>query len=210
MIAAALSPPAAQSGEDDTYEYVGTKKCRMCHTAQYKSLLESPKARSWDALKPGVSPLVKEKAGLDASRDYTTDGRCLECHAVGYGKPGGYVIPKPDDRRSQRLAQQRQGVGCEACHGPGSGFVEIMKDIYRNERKYDPAELWAVGRKIVTREVCMRCHNTKAICMVGESGAVTGEKDDSWLHVDVTDRKGFHAKFPFKYRQSQKEGSPGG
>ena len=153
---------------------------------------------------PGVSREVKIRAGLDVETDYRTDGRCLKCHSVGYGEPGGYVVPNPNDERSQRLAAKREGVGCESCHGPGSGFVLIMQDILRNERSYDIEELRAKGRKTAGPEVCRKCHNDQAICMVGvhanKAGTNGSHANRSWIHVDVTDRHGFHAEFPLKYR----------
>lgn len=219
-MALAGGPPSGSEGAvlssdgavvDAKYDYVGTKKCRMCHSKQYTSLLESPKGRSWEALVPGVSQQVKIRAGLDVKTDYRTDGRCLKCHSVGYGEPGGYAVP--NDRRSERLAAKREGVGCESCHGPGSGYVSIMQDILRNERSYAIEELRAKGRKTVGPEVCSKCHNDQAICMVGvdarkagtngTNGLHVSHENRSWLHVDVTDRHGFHAKFPFKYRTSE-------
>lgn len=225
LVALAGAPPAGATREADSndraavdviHEYLGTKKCRMCHSKQYQSLLESPKGRSWEALMPGARQQAKIRAGLDVHTDYRTDGRCLRCHSVGYGQPGGYAIPDPDDRRSERLAAKREGVGCESCHGPGSGFVRIMRDIWQNERKYRIDELRAMGRKTVGPDVCRNCHNDQAICMVGVGVHKDGTNDTngspanrSWLDVDVTDRHGFHAKFPLKYRISAVEGRDG-
>ena len=174
-------------------EYLGTKKCRMCHVDQHRSWKESAKGSSWDALKPGLGVKVKSQAGLDPDTDYTADARCLDCHAVGFGKPGGYVIPTPGDAASKRYASSREGVGCEACHGPGSDFVKIMQDIYRSDRTYHPDELRAAGLRVVTRTVCLGCHSKRAPCM-------TAGDSKSWLNVDVTDRDGFHAKFPLPHR----------
>lgn len=195
----------AATGETEEgvgHEYVGTKQCRMCHTQQYDSWLASPKAHAWEALQPGVEVEAKARAGLDANTDYRTDPRCLRCHSIGFGRPGGYAVPDPGDDRSQRHAEQREGVGCEACHGPGSGFVKVMKEITREERRYDPAELHAAGRHRVTREVCMSCHNTQAICMVGETATPQNQREAPWAQVDVTDRHGFHEQFPLRYRKT--------
>ena len=182
------------------YAYVGTKRCRMCHTSQYKSWLASAKGRSWDALTPGVSAKAKIKVGLDAQKDYTTDTRCLACHAVGHGKPGGYAVPDPGDARAQRQAVARQGAGCEACHGPGSEFVKIMSDIYSTDRTYDPKELEAAGRLVVDATVCRRCHNEHAICVL-EPGVLAGRSEHrARYEVDLSDRSGYHAQFPLKHR----------
>lgn len=197
------SSPRAGSSKNvhqSAYAYVGTKKCRMCHSLQYRSLQKTAKGRSWQALHPGQGRAIKRRAGLDVNKDYTADGRCLKCHSVGFGEPGGYTRPHPGDTQSERLAAAREGVGCESCHGPGSGFVKIMQHIYRNERPYDPAELRAVGRSPVGQDVCAKCHNASAVCMVPVAGGVDGGGDDSWLRVSVSNREGYHVAVPFKYR----------
>lgn len=207
-VAREVTKPSAdkrrRSGEHGKgrYEYVGTKKCRMCHVNQYHSWLESPKADSWKALKPGVSGEIKRRAGLEVDRDYTTDARCLTCHAVGFGEPGGYEIPEPGDDRAVREAEARQGAGCEACHGPGSGFVKVMEDIYLNDRTYRPEEVYAAGRKKVRQVVCTGCHNQKAICMSWVMERTDREDGKDELHVAVTNRSGYHAAFPLKHRES--------
>ncbi len=190
------------------YEYLGTKKCRMCHVDQYRSWRELPKGRSWEALKPGIGAKVKVAAGLDVSKDYRGDGRCLKCHSVGYGKPGGYVIPDPSDGESLRFAATRQGVGCEACHGPGSGFVRIMQDIYTTDRTYKPEELYAAGRRPVGPEVCGACHNKDAVCMVVSAEHAPGDRLSSIIKVEVTDRSGYHAVFPLKHRAPLRPAKP--
>jgi mono/diheme cytochrome c family protein len=200
---ARATPKTPSAPAEKTYEYVGTKKCRMCHTDRHESWLASAKAGSWEALKPGVNSEVKRRAGLELQKDYTTDPQCLSCHAVGFGRPGGYAIPDPRDDRSQRMAEQREGVGCEACHGPGSGYVEVMRDVTKKQRKYDPAEVRAAGRDPVKRDVCLGCHNRDAVCMMGVSGKGSPAPDQSWLEVDVTDRHGFHESFPMKFRDAK-------
>ena len=190
------------------FEYVSTKKCRMCHGLQYESWRELAKGHSWEALKPGVSPAVKAKAELDVNKDYTTNLQCLSCHSVGYGKPGGYAIPDPDDGRSVRLAAAREGVGCEACHGPGSGFVQIMEEVYRTGRTYKPEELRAAGRRPVGAEVCMTCHNETARCMTSPDGGDAARKASAMLKVQPADRNGYHARFPLVHRVTTDQEPP--
>lgn len=182
------------------FEYVGTKKCRMCHTDQYESLRRTAKAYAWDALKPGYGVAVRQRAGLDVSKDYTREPRCLACHSVGFGEPGGYVVPDPNDLASVRFAAAREGVGCESCHGPGSGFIEVMREIVRTDRRYHVAELQAVGRQSVSKAVCLRCHNETAVCMnpVDGQGRPTGPKYS--FDTDSNDRTGYHDAFELKHR----------
>ena len=187
--------------EDETrYEYVGTKKCRSCHSRSHESWRASPKGRSWDALKPGLGVELKQLAGLEREKDYRTDVRCLKCHSVGFGHQTGYAIPQPSDGASVRFARKREGAGCESCHGPGSGFVKVMRDIFRNERPYRQEELRAAGLREIARENCLRCHTLEATCIVPDG------KDSTYpagaLDVDLQDRAGFHGAFSLRYRMS--------
>ncbi len=200
---------ASSQSNGQAYGYVGTKRCRMCHVKQYRSWRELPKGRSWEALTPGAGADVKLKAGLDVQQDYTTDARCLRCHSVGYGKPGGYRIPERGDGRAARLAAARQGVGCEACHGPGSGFVKIMQDIFQTDRKHHPDDLRAAGRKTVGPEVCATCHNKDAICVSWKHEDSDTVQRRSPFQVSVTDRTGYHALLPLPRRAPDQKAEAG-
>jgi hypothetical protein len=62
---------------------------------------------------------LKAGDGLHWTGPYKTwNARCAECHATGYEKRFD-----PDTRRYDSR-QAEIGVGCEACHGPGSGHVD--------------------------------------------------------------------------------------
>jgi hypothetical protein len=45
-------------------EYVGVKKCKICHIKQFKSWKETSMATSFENLKPGAKADAKKKAGL--------------------------------------------------------------------------------------------------------------------------------------------------
>lgn len=81
--------------------YVSDKKCYLCHKQQAKSHIKSAHANSFKSL-------------TDNNQD--KNPKCLPCHTTGYGKPGGFV----DVKSTPDLI----GVGCQACHGPGSAHVE--------------------------------------------------------------------------------------
>ncbi len=193
---------------DATAKYVGTKKCRMCHGDHYRSWLSSPHGPlggergsavpgrtvaphgAWNLLKPGVDAEAKRRAGLGVEVDYTTDGRCLTCHAVGFGQRGGYAVPGEGDNRSERRANARQGVGCEMCHGPGGDYTVVMSDIKRERRMYEVDELHAAGLNSGTVAVCASCHQADAPCL----------GSDQRHTLDVGDRLQFHDKFPLEFR----------
>ncbi len=75
----------------------GTQDCRGCHPAAFASWERTPHARAYATL---------EKGG----RAFDLD--CVSCHVTGWKLPGG-----PCDVAT---TAGRQGVQCEACHGPAS------------------------------------------------------------------------------------------
>ncbi|MFQ5804972.1 MAG: cytochrome c family protein [Phycisphaerae bacterium] len=170
---------AAGSGPpENEYEYVGSKACKKCHLEQFKSWLQTKMARSFHVLRPNseLKPskktgltadfieeikAAKAKAGIAPDKDYTQDQTCLKCHTTGFGKPGGYAIPDPTDRKAKRKAAALEGIGCESCHGPGSKYLEIFKEIQDKQRQYTRAELYAAGMTKIAAETCTGCH-TKA------------------------------------------------
>ena len=107
-------------------------------------------ARSFEVLRPGVAPEAKRIAKLDPDADYTHDPICLACHTTGYGLVGGFS--------SIEKTPHMAGVTCEACHGPGGGYVDtvmsrskpefLTQDAVQRGLKYPPTE-----------ETCRVCHN---------------------------------------------------
>ena len=121
--AAKKEPP----GKPDTlkwaeanFEYVGEKKCKMCHKEQFTTWAETKHAKAWESLKPEEQK--KEE--------------CIGCHSTGVDKSDSLLV----------------GVGCEACHGPGSK--------YKSKKAMEDPKLAAeAGLVPVTEAMCVRCHN---------------------------------------------------
>jgi len=120
-------------------EYVGTKKCKMCHMKQFKSWEQTKMAKAFEGLKPGMAVDAKTAAGLDPDKDYTTDASCLGCHTIN----GKADMP---------------GVGCEACHGPGADYIKVMM----TNRDYTMDEITAKGLVVPGEDSCKKCHNDKS------------------------------------------------
>lgn len=202
----------AGSGDppEGDYEYVGTKACKKCHFDQWKSWSKTKMARTFHALKPnselkpdkktGMTPefieeikAAKAKASIDADKDYSQDPACLKCHTTGYGKAGGYAIPDPKDRKAQRKAEALEGIGCEACHGPGSKYVEVFKEIQDQQRQYTRAELYAVGMTKIGAESCTGCHTKTDNPTAGADYKFDYDKskdEDAHQRVEMKLRKG--------------------
>jgi hypothetical protein len=118
----------------DTPEYIGVKKCKMCHKGEKKGMIYE----TWEA--------QNHARATDAviAEGEAENPLCLKCHSTGYGA-GGYD-PAAEDK------DLFAGVQCEVCHGPGSLYkkMSVMKD--------QEASI-AAGLIIPNEETCLQCHN---------------------------------------------------
>ena len=188
--AATLFRNAATVIADKGAAYVGVKACKKCHLKQYKTWKTTKMAKTFEVLKPGVRAEAKAKLKFDPQKDYTKDVKCLECHTTGFGMPGGYKIPKPRDSKATKRAKENSGTTCEACHGPGSRYKAIHKEVMKKKRKYTMEELYQVGQYRVNVKTCTICHNRRN---------PTNGPD---YHFDYEKYKAedTHKNFPLKYQ----------
>lgn len=115
--------------------YVGSEACGQCHPDEYaRYSTHSKKARS--------SRHVTQMAGDLKPFELA---KCFECHATGYGQPGGFV--------SLDATPHLANAGCEVCHGAGSLHAESG----------DPS--FIKGR--LSLKDCERCHNTERVAAFG-------------------------------------------
>jgi len=140
-------------------QYIGSKKCKMCHVEQYKSWETMKKAKAFELLLPGNAAEVKTKHNLDPAKDYSKDESCVKCHATGFGHDGGYFIPDAADEDAVKKAEKLADVGCECCHGPGSEYSELHKEIKKSKRTYKDDEMYAAGLVKIEESTCTTCHN---------------------------------------------------
>jgi hypothetical protein len=98
-----LKPPVA-------LEYVGSNACRACHIAEFGIWSKTPHGSAMEAL--------EKKATRPTLRQY--DPECVRCHTVGFEYQTGYQ----DEKKTPNLKH----VGCESCHGPGSGHINNPRD----------------------------------------------------------------------------------
>jgi len=100
LVAFMASFLTAQDKKEEKYEYIGAKKCKLCHTKDkvYPTWEETAHAKAWESLDSAAQKNEK----------------CVGCHTTG------------TTAKDELLT----GVQCEACHGPGSGYksMSIMKD----------------------------------------------------------------------------------
>jgi len=150
---------SAQEG-GDAPTYVGSDACTKCHFKEHRYWQKTVKADSLKALKPGEAAEKKTAAGLDPAKDYSTDETCLGCHTTGYGKKGGYPTDVTKDADAAAAMAQ---IGCEACHGPGSKYVEHKtKELEANkDAKFTFEGLAPLGLVKPDKDTCAGCHNDK-------------------------------------------------
>jgi mono/diheme cytochrome c family protein len=136
---ASAKAAASAAGAD----YVGSKKCAMCHRAQATAWAETPHAKALAVLHSADEKAVADMAGrigVKVEGKMTENDACVTCHVTGLGLPGGYVA-------GSETADQLANVTCEACHGPGSVHMKAAK-----------ADKKATIYGAVSEKMCMQCH----------------------------------------------------
>ena len=129
-------------------ELIGAPKCKMCHGAksgdQYAKWEASKHAGAFATLASDAAKKIAAERGI---ADPQKDEACLKCHTT-QGFLGRETVINATGKY-----EDAEGVGCEACHGPGSDYKskKVMED---------PAAAKAAGLVMnKTAEFCTQCHN---------------------------------------------------
>ncbi len=127
---APVLPEEAPAKEKPTFvqqeaAYVGSEICLGCHGDLNKKEVEVWKR----------SPMTtKAFSVIKNEKDRT---KCIPCHATGYDP--------------EKKTYQEENVGCEACHGPGEKYQEMMAGA-------DALEGGRIARENALKS-CTRCHH---------------------------------------------------
>lgn len=128
------------AGGEKKFEYVGLKKCKICHKSEKSGnqwgIWESSKhSKAFESLASDDAKKIAKEKGID---DPQKAEECLSCHNGADGE---------------------ENVGCEDCHGPGSEYksMSVMKKIASGE--YKPEDYGLVRS---TEETCKKCHNEES------------------------------------------------
>lgn len=134
----------------DKAQYIGSEKCKMCHSIKargdsYGIWAKSKHAQAYVTLGTERAKEVAKKAGVN--EDPQKSGKCLKCHVTAYDAPASAKAPS---------FKQEEGVGCEVCHGPGSLYqsMKVMKALAAGTQ--DPK---AVAYVRGDKKQCVKCHN---------------------------------------------------
>lgn len=136
------------------YNYVGLKECARCHNTdsignQVKIWKDSPHSNAQRTLRTGPALEIATKHGIKKPAE---DKNCLKCHTTGGG----------------RIAElSEEGVGCEACHGPGEGYYEFnnhasftnKKAAYEKAIKKGMYPIIGIDHIKIREKMCRRCHS---------------------------------------------------
>jgi hypothetical protein len=192
------------SANDGAGKYTGPGSCAStsCHGAitpqnvnevlqnEYSTWIVKDKhAQSYKALTGAVGERMAGILGLGKAE---TAPRCLACHALN----------PPAEKRS-RTFDVSEGVGCESCHGPASGWLGP-----HTERDWTHQKSVALGmvdtRDLVKRtEKCLSCHLGSAEKFVDHE-MIAGGHPDLFFELDS-----FSAVMPRHWKEPGEPGATG-
>lgn len=153
------------------FTYVGAGVCRKCHGEsaignQYAIWVSSPHAKAFYTLLTEKGMAIAKREGV---ADPANSRDCLKCHATG---------------RGQFEEIKSEGVGCEACHGPGSEYHRASNHVDFNcrENGYKKAILLGMypilGTESLKRRerLCYTCHSNNRPCFPQDLKDVQNQK----------------------------------
>jgi hypothetical protein len=136
---------AFPSWADGAASFVGNDACAKCHAAIVESWQGTPHAYALPTL---------------VDKDSAWDPECVRCHTVGWTMSSNFLPMRwTSSFQTPDATPKLGGVGCEACHGPGSRHV-------KEPRRKDLFGDWAAERlkgermwRDFGRDGCFRCHD---------------------------------------------------
>ncbi len=142
---------ASQSGNLPPLEYaLGSGKTGMTYVTPLGSAAIAemrmsyfPHQKRW-YITPGHEKLPANSMGMVRTGAFAR--QCVLCHAV--------TIPADSLEPEERFF----GVGCEACHGPGSAHIAAMSAGKYDQGQMAKLETWPASR---INTLCGRCHLTE-------------------------------------------------
>lgn len=137
--------PEPTNKEEQAPRYIGSNACGTCHKGptfgyQYSKWRMSTHAGTYGVLASARGNQIAQEQGVG---NPLTSPKCLQCHTTSYIDPAG--------GHTQEFLFY-EGVGCEACHGPGSNYAD-------EEKMGESRKAHAVGLKAINQQTCLVCHD---------------------------------------------------
>ena len=132
----------------ETPRYVGSHTCMTCHSGPTEGQQDILWMRGrhahayWNLAADWALFLAKLRPHYQDLESPVSDQRCLLCHVTGAQEPDAFFAD---------TFRPSEGVSCEACHGPGSEYIEA-------EIMADHDAFLAAGGRIPDENTCRSCH----------------------------------------------------
>ncbi|MFH1422532.1 MAG: multiheme c-type cytochrome [Planctomycetota bacterium] len=136
-----------KKAEEGKQKYMGIKNCSYCHSGEKNGKVYElwDKSKHAEAYKDLSSKKAKEIAKEQEIKDPKKSDKCLICHVTGYGSPKEMFAAS---------FRTKDGVSCEACHGPASEYIRT----HHNDKKEQSKEQGFIQKP--SEELCVKCHNS--------------------------------------------------
>jgi hypothetical protein len=133
-------------------KYIGTKMCSACHKQKkagetYKVWEKSAHANAYKTLQTEEADKIAEEKGL--KKPAAESPECLKCHVTGGGTA----------KNVDKSFKISEGVTCEACHGPASGYKTLHS---KPEKKAEAIEKGLAVGNAKDEKPCKTCHNEES------------------------------------------------
>jgi hypothetical protein len=120
---------------------VGNDECVDCHK---KDDMHPDHVKRWSNTKFKTFERIQKEPDYQAGgEDYKK--QCYKCHTTGYREDKGIYAA--------------EGVGCEACHGPGEVYAYLMQGV--RDEEYDIEQGQKLAKISFDFSICGNCHIPK-------------------------------------------------
>jgi nitrate reductase cytochrome c-type subunit len=121
--------------------YVGNDECVDCHK---KDDMHPDHVKRWSNTKFKTFERIQKEPDYQAGDD-DYKKQCYKCHTTGYREDKGIYAA--------------EGVGCEACHGPGEVYAYLMQGV--RDEEYDIEQGQKLAKISFDFSICGNCHIPK-------------------------------------------------
>lgn len=150
----ALAGP--QSFSQGKYQTLGPGGCGVgqnnCHAGENKNMVDKHKNSVDDIAESEDAKKYAELSGIGAGNYLKGTSKCMECH--------GTIVS------GKEAKDVEEGVSCESCHGPGSGYKDphsegpkggagVIRDGYTKGLQLGMKDL---KKADILADACVRCH----------------------------------------------------